>query len=100
MEVSLHRVLAIPELLDMIFGYLDRKSNVANAQVCKTWSNIALDVLWKDVDNLHRLFGLLCPMKEVGKSNYVCDRHLPLHSKLTSIAGIRAPTSCGRLEAV
>jgi hypothetical protein len=66
-----HRVLCIPELLDMIFGFLDPPSNVENAQVCRTWLNVALDVLWKEVESPRRLFGLLAPLKETFKGQYV-----------------------------
>ncbi|KAJ7178566.1 hypothetical protein C8R43DRAFT_973786 [Mycena crocata] len=57
------RVLDIPELLDMIFGHLDNPSNASNASVCKRWSGIALDTLWREVDNLYRLFTILTPMQ-------------------------------------
>ena len=72
-----HRVLGIPELLDMIFGYLDPPSNAVNAQVCKQWLDIAMDVLWKNVGNLYRLFSLLSPLKAERDDNYV--RALPSH---------------------
>jgi len=64
----MHRVLGIPELLDIIFGMLDQMSNAGNAQVCKRWSQIALDALWKDVHDLTRLFGILAPLRKVGTS--------------------------------
>ncbi|KAF8207595.1 hypothetical protein K438DRAFT_2078157 [Mycena galopus ATCC 62051] len=57
------RVLDVPELLDMIFGFLDHASNVSNASVCKRWSEIALDTLWRDLDDLYRLFGILKPLR-------------------------------------
>ncbi|KAJ7352618.1 hypothetical protein DFH08DRAFT_91485 [Mycena albidolilacea] len=58
------RVLDIPELLDMIFGFLDESSNASNASVCKRWSDIALDTLWRDLDDLYRLFRILKPLKQ------------------------------------
>ncbi|KAF9244498.1 hypothetical protein BU15DRAFT_85881 [Melanogaster broomeanus] len=61
---SAHRVLFIPELVDIIFNSLDRKTNVTNARVCKEWSEIALDVIWKEVDDLVQLFSLLKPVFE------------------------------------
>ncbi|KAJ7127121.1 hypothetical protein C8R44DRAFT_874200 [Mycena epipterygia] len=64
----INRVLDIPELLDMIFGFLDDPSNAANASVCKRWSEIALDTLWREVDDLHRLFAILGPLKQLGES--------------------------------
>lgn len=71
MICSTHRVLGIHELLDMIFGFLDSQSNVVNAQVCKQWLDIAMDVLWRDIDSLYRLVGLLSPLKSVRDKIYV-----------------------------
>ncbi|KAF8839248.1 hypothetical protein BDN67DRAFT_981963 [Paxillus ammoniavirescens] len=51
-----------PELLDTIFNFLDKKTNVTNALVCKQWSQIALDVVWKEVDDLVLLLNLLKPV--------------------------------------
>ncbi|CAK5268562.1 unnamed protein product [Mycena citricolor] len=58
-----NRALEIPELLDMIFRYLDNSCNVANARVCKRWSEIALDSVWRDLDDLYHLFAILKPLK-------------------------------------
>jgi hypothetical protein len=58
-----HRVLSIPELLELIFLHLDRASNASNACVCKAWSQIALDTLWREVDDMPRLLSILSPMK-------------------------------------
>ena len=49
----------------MIFRFLDDASNASNARVCRQWSEIALDTLWRDVDDLYRLFGLLAPLRKV-----------------------------------
>lgn len=62
------RVLAMPELLSMIFQFLDQGSNAANARVNKQWSDLALDVLWKEVHDLHRLFGLLAPLDSAAEA--------------------------------
>ncbi|KXN83439.1 hypothetical protein AN958_01453 [Leucoagaricus sp. SymC.cos] len=62
----MHRVLRIPELLDTIFRSLENHDNLNNALVCRSWSEVALDALWRHVDDLHRLFGLLAPLV-VGK---------------------------------
>ncbi|KAF8835217.1 hypothetical protein BDN67DRAFT_959372 [Paxillus ammoniavirescens] len=59
------RLLFVPELVDVIFNFLDRMTNLTNALVCKQWSQIALDVVWKEVDNLIQLFSLLKPMRLV-----------------------------------
>ncbi|RDB16527.1 hypothetical protein Hypma_002894 [Hypsizygus marmoreus] len=67
---KVHRVLDIPELLDMILRFLDDASNASNARVCKQWSEMALDILWHDVRDLHRLFGLLAPLQKTSDDGY------------------------------
>ncbi|KIJ12828.1 hypothetical protein PAXINDRAFT_82284 [Paxillus involutus ATCC 200175] len=64
-ELLAQRVFFIPELVDIIFNFLDRKTNVTNALVCKQWSRIASDVIWKEVDNLIQLFSHLKPIRQV-----------------------------------
>ncbi|KAI0773038.1 hypothetical protein BD413DRAFT_690697 [Trametes elegans] len=56
------RVLGIPEILELVFSFLETKDAAQCARVCKGWSAIALDSLWRDVDDLHRLFSLLAPI--------------------------------------
>lgn len=51
-------------MLDVIFNFLDDKSNTRNARVCKQWSDVALNALWYDVDDLSRLLGLLLPLRK------------------------------------
>ncbi|KAL6298456.1 hypothetical protein BKA93DRAFT_744071 [Sparassis latifolia] len=60
-DSTLHRVLEIPEIIELVFGFLDEESNRTNVCVCKRWSEIALDVLWREVSQLHRLLRLLSP---------------------------------------
>ncbi|OSC97257.1 hypothetical protein PYCCODRAFT_1419774 [Trametes coccinea BRFM310] len=57
------RVLAIPEILELVFSFLSTKNTANCACVCKRWSEIALDTLWRDVDDIRRLFGLLAPIE-------------------------------------
>ncbi|OAX37634.1 hypothetical protein K503DRAFT_719480 [Rhizopogon vinicolor AM-OR11-026] len=63
-----HRVLFIPELLQNILSFMDRADNVFNACVCKQWSEIALDLIWREVNDLPRLLGLLRPCQRRGAS--------------------------------
>ncbi|KAH7914881.1 hypothetical protein BJ138DRAFT_1176931 [Hygrophoropsis aurantiaca] len=65
-----HRVLFIPELVDLIFSNLGRSHNVDNACVCKSWSEIALIFIWRDVGSLPRLFNLLRPIEKT-RAGYV-----------------------------
>lgn len=83
-HTATERVLCIPELLDIIFGMLDRTSNATNAQVCKRWSSRALDALWREVDDLHRLFSVLAPLKRYTSTGFV--RFVPLFWSESSLS--------------
>ncbi|TDL23874.1 hypothetical protein BD410DRAFT_767699 [Rickenella mellea] len=63
----MHRALTIPEVLDIIFSSTDELANARSVSVCKTWSGVALDTLWRDVSGLRRLFGLLASVNEYGR---------------------------------
>ncbi|KAF9457287.1 hypothetical protein BDZ94DRAFT_1326376, partial [Collybia nuda] len=41
----------------------DHPSNAANARVCKQWSEVAFDHLWKDITDIYVLFSRLSPLK-------------------------------------
>jgi hypothetical protein len=64
-----HRVLFIPELLGIILSFVDEDDYVSIACVCKQWSEITLDVIWREVDDLSRLLSLLRPYKIRGRYN-------------------------------
>lgn len=57
------RVLEIPEIVELIFSFLDAASNANNAVVCKRWSELALNIVWRDVTDVRRLFNVLAPMR-------------------------------------
>ncbi|RDX42426.1 hypothetical protein OH76DRAFT_1362817 [Lentinus brumalis] len=52
----------IDELLAMIFSYLDDRALARAACVCKHWSEIALDCLWFEVNDLKRVLSVLAPL--------------------------------------
>ncbi|KDQ26758.1 hypothetical protein PLEOSDRAFT_159325 [Pleurotus ostreatus PC15] len=56
------RVLCIPELLRRVFELSTDQSNAVHAAVCKTWSEEATRVIWRDVST-DRLFSLLAPLR-------------------------------------
>ncbi|KAI0750487.1 hypothetical protein C8Q74DRAFT_1361745 [Fomes fomentarius] len=58
------RVLVIPELLELVFSFLNTQENARNARVCKAWTQVALDLLWREVDDLPRLLSLLAPTED------------------------------------
>jgi hypothetical protein len=53
--------------MELVFSFLEPESNARNAQVCKFWSEIVLDLLWHDVDQFGRLLNLLAPTQSVGR---------------------------------
>lgn len=58
----MHRALLIPDVLKETFAFADGSSNSVNARVCKQWSEIALDEVWRVVD-LENVFRSLGPMR-------------------------------------
>ncbi|TFK60168.1 hypothetical protein BDN72DRAFT_965825, partial [Pluteus cervinus] len=61
-----HRVLTIPELLrNIIFSFKKLSNTYHAALVCRTGSEIALDALWYEVDDLCTLFNLLVPLTDL-----------------------------------
>lgn len=69
LETSIDRVLDIPELLSKVFELLDDEANAVNAQVSRKWSEIALDYIWCDVEDLYHLFTILAPMHKSIETN-------------------------------
>jgi len=65
----MERVLSTPELLHMIFGLLDPSSNAANARVCEQWSDLALEMIWRNVEDPYLLFKILAPLKTIVESS-------------------------------
>lgn len=65
-QSAVHRVLDIPELLDLVFRLLDHKSNLNNACVSHRWTEIGLNNLWRSVDSASQiihLFSKLAPLE-------------------------------------
>lgn len=61
---SAWHVLGTPELLQEIFNLLDLALIAVNARVCQQWSNLALYMLWEDVDDPYLLFKILAPLRK------------------------------------
>ncbi|KAH8101062.1 hypothetical protein DFH11DRAFT_1751534 [Phellopilus nigrolimitatus] len=56
------RALSMPELLGTIFLFSDQSSQARCARVCRLWSPIALETLWKVVYSMKDLFSLISPL--------------------------------------
>ena len=70
-ESTAHRVLSIPELLQTIFSFGSRSSNVSNALVCRSWREPALDQIWHEVVDIYYLLQLLAPLHQDETAFYV-----------------------------
>ncbi|KAG8989718.1 hypothetical protein FRB90_002111, partial [Tulasnella sp. 427] len=51
--------LTVPELLELILSFASQSELVKSAIVCKFWSMLALDRLWKDLDSVFPLLELV-----------------------------------------
>ncbi|THV03095.1 hypothetical protein K435DRAFT_836026 [Dendrothele bispora CBS 962.96] len=54
--------LRIPEILCIILRFLSKSHLSHCASVCKQWSNVSLDIMWHEVDDLRVFFNLLAPV--------------------------------------
>lgn len=66
----MHRVLEMPEILELILSFLDEHSNANNVAVCRQWSRIAIGILWREVSDIRKLFSLLAPMQLLPLARY------------------------------
>lgn len=56
------RVLEIPEIIELILSYLDTGEKLHVIPVCKKWADIALNQVWRRVDDIIPLLRGLAPM--------------------------------------
>ncbi|KAG9016343.1 hypothetical protein FRB90_003217 [Tulasnella sp. 427] len=59
---TIPRVLSISEILRDVFLDLDYSSCAAAARVCKTWVDVALDILWEELESPFPIMRLLGPI--------------------------------------
>ncbi|KDQ55222.1 hypothetical protein JAAARDRAFT_344817 [Jaapia argillacea MUCL 33604] len=76
--MNYHRMLSVLELLENTVKHSDDFPILAaSARVCKDWSELALNVLWRHITNLYDLFSLLAPIrKEAQETRYEFVREL------------------------
>ncbi|KAG8915897.1 hypothetical protein FRC00_008438 [Tulasnella sp. 408] len=56
--------LSIPEVLSLIFSNGSPETQAACARVCKKWSEVALDELWRELEDIYPLLRLLIPFED------------------------------------
>ncbi|THH17422.1 hypothetical protein EW146_g3381 [Bondarzewia mesenterica] len=86
--------LNIPEVILIVFSYLDQSSNARNARVCKLWSEIALDAVWHKIDNLPMILPYLPSQGPAPPRQYflTCNVLLALNRDLTCCLLFMSPT--------
>lgn len=72
---SMDRFFAIPELLSQVFRLLEPPSNARNARVCRAWSGLALDEVWREANA-----GTFQSLAEMSPS--IIDSHLMVSSDI------------------
>ncbi|KAG8934812.1 hypothetical protein FRC01_000080 [Tulasnella sp. 417] len=61
--------LKIPEILIRVLELADSRGRVAAACVCRRWSELALDLIWRDLKELAPYFNLLFLLKNIDESH-------------------------------
>lgn len=59
----MHRLLNISEVLVLVINNLDRQSVLRAALTCRSWTEVALDALWRDLPSPTPLLTLLGPLE-------------------------------------
>ncbi|VDB95127.1 unnamed protein product [Peniophora sp. CBMAI 1063] len=59
------RVMSSPGLLALIINEFERNDLPVPALVCRRWSSIARDAIWRHIENPLELFSLLAPLETV-----------------------------------
>ncbi|KAG9031055.1 hypothetical protein FRB95_003220 [Tulasnella sp. JGI-2019a] len=64
-EKILHSTaLKIPEILKEVMLLSKRPEHAMSARECRTWSAIAIDVLWRDLNSVFPLLELIAPLEQ------------------------------------
>lgn len=61
-QSHMHRLLLIPEILALVFSYLDPKSLSHIARVSRLWNAASLDYLWQNLDQITGLLRVFGPV--------------------------------------
>jgi hypothetical protein len=73
----MHQLFELPELLRIIIESLERDDQVRCALTNHSWSEVALDVIWHEVDDLRLLLNALSPLKKKSQKKYVSKSVVP-----------------------
>lgn len=67
-----------PEVLDIIFSFSSVGDAARCTRVCKAWTNVALDRVWRQLDfcDLVHLFSILAPLRAVLTAHGLLSRKM------------------------
>ncbi|KAJ6622858.1 hypothetical protein B0H10DRAFT_2011722 [Mycena sp. CBHHK59/15] len=59
----MHHIFFVLEILETILELADKQTQARCAQVCRRWSDVALNLLWAEISTVRDLFSILSPYK-------------------------------------
>ena len=89
------RISRIPELLRLIFSQLSLSCLPSCTLACRNWSEVALDVVWSDLDDPLPLFRLLAPSDKV--LSFCLRSNHPLIPKSSHLRNFDTNVQLGRM---
>lgn len=73
-----HPALLLEEVIQLLFSFLSQSELAAAARTCDAWKDLALDILWRDVQ-LQDLLNVVCPLTRVSEDrNIFTNRHMTM----------------------
>ncbi|KAG8978744.1 hypothetical protein FRB93_010892 [Tulasnella sp. JGI-2019a] len=63
--------LKIPEILEEVMQLSERPDRAASARVCRSWTPVAIDVLWRDLDSIFPLLELIAPLERDAEGSLI-----------------------------
>ncbi|KAG8944659.1 hypothetical protein FRC04_001623 [Tulasnella sp. 424] len=93
--------LAVPELLANVLSFATQSTLASCALACKSWSDVALDVLWRNLDSVFPLLEMLMGMELLGDLDYPSPNSLQrLSSRLSRADWSRFQLYAGRVRSL
>lgn len=75
--------LAVPELLANVLSFATQSTLASCALACKSWSDVALDILWRNLDSVFPLLEMLVGMELLGGLDFPSPNSLQVSPRTT-----------------
>ncbi|KAH8109373.1 hypothetical protein DFH11DRAFT_945703 [Phellopilus nigrolimitatus] len=63
--MHINTVFSNTEIRSLVFSLISKRDNARCSRVCRLWKDVALDIVWEEVDGLLPFLNLLAPMKVI-----------------------------------